>query len=181
MAHHPTIKRYALAAFQLALERDNLETWREDLGALANLWSNEDLRALLVSRAISLKDKLETLQQLLPEAEPLVHNLIGVMLTHGLAASIPQVSHEFDGLVDAHHGLSRATVTTAVAVDQALMDEIEQWLSSLAGKKLILETQVQPAIVGGFVAKVGDQLFDASTRSRLQQLREKMSSGGAAG
>lgn len=177
MAHHPTIKRYALAAFQLALERDNLETWREDLGALASLWSNEDLRALLASPAITPKDKLEMLQQLFPGAEPLVLNLAGVMLTHGLMASIPQVSREFDGLVDAHHGLSRATVTTAVAVDHALVDEIEQWLSNLTGKKLILETQVQPAIVGGFVAQVGDQLIDGSIRSRLQQLREKMSTG----
>jgi F-type H+-transporting ATPase subunit delta len=179
MAQLPSIRRYAAAAFQLALEQDKLDKWRDDLSTLAEMWSDPDLHALLTSPAIPPGDKLKVVHDLTPGAEPLVHNLVGVMLSNGLVSSLPQVAAVFQGLLDADRGHSRATITTAVEVDKPVIGEIQQWLETITGKKLIAQSDVEPVIIGGFVARVGDRLVDASTRNRLLQLREKMSAGEA--
>jgi F-type H+-transporting ATPase subunit delta len=177
MAQHSTVRRYAAAAFQLAQEQGKPDKWQADLSALAEMWSNDDLLAFLSTPAISPGRKLQFVHDLLPGAEPHVHNLVGVMLNHGLISALPQVAAEFQRLVDAQQGVSRAAVTTAVPVSETLIGQIKTWLESSTGKSLIAQAGADPSLVGGFVARVGDRLIDASTRSQLQQLREKLSTG----
>lgn len=174
MSRPSTAKRYAQAAFELALDRDDLPKWQEDLQRIADLVANDDFLAYLEAPTVPQGSKLDALKKLLPESHPLVRNLAGLLLGLDLISLAPLVSQEFNRLVDRQQGIERATVTTAVPIEPDVIEQIRQQLQDIMGTEVILTTQVSPSIIGGFVAQVGDRLIDGSTRTRLRELRASM-------
>ena len=77
----------------------------------------------------------------------------------------------FEECVDEHQGISHAEVITAVPLSDDEKRTVEEKLSELTGTKVIARLEVQPEIVGGLLARVGDRLIDGSTRGRLLALR----------
>jgi F-type H+-transporting ATPase subunit delta len=174
MSRLSTAKRYAQAAFELALEQDELPKWQSDLQRLAGLVANNDFLAYLEAPAVPETAKLEALRKLLPDALALVHNLAGVLIGLDLISLLPLISKVFDRLVDQQQGIERAIVTTAIPIEPEVVELIRRRLQDITGTKVIVTTRVSPAIIGGFVARVGDRLIDGSTRSRLKQLQGSM-------
>lgn len=177
MSRLPLAKRYAEAAFQLAIAHDGLQKWRQDLDNAVVCLRHEDFRAYLLAPEVSDTDKLGALRKVLPEPEPLVLNLLGLLLKNGSLSDLPEIEEAYRDLVDQHEGIERATVATAVAVDQNTIDQIRQRLQEITGKTLVVQPEVDPAILGGFIAQVGDQLIDGSLSTRLKELQGKMRSG----
>ncbi len=177
MTLHSTATRYAQAAFELAQEGKERSAWQESLSRLADLLDNQDLRDFLDAPLIPDPEKHAALQALAPDAPRLVHNLVGVLLRNGLVSLLPLVAQEFQRLVDQQDGVERATVTTAIPVDDDVVEAIRQRLEELTGNKVDVAVDVSPSILGGFVARVGDRLIDGSTRTRFKQLRGKMVAG----
>jgi F-type H+-transporting ATPase subunit delta len=71
-------------------------------------------------------------------------------------------------------GIEVAHVTTAIPVDEAEATQIRTRLATLTGKQVTLDLKVDPDIIGGMVAQVGDTLLDGSIRTRLQNLRKQL-------
>jgi F-type H+-transporting ATPase subunit delta len=177
MSRTSTARRYAQAAFALALERDEQDLWLEDLQRSAGSLADDEVSSYLDSPLVPEADKLRLIRQLVPQDHGLVYNLIGLMVMEGIVSLLPLVAQEFQRLVDEQQGIRRAAVTSAVAVPQAVMEAIRQRLQEITGKQIIVTAQVKPSILGGFVAQVGDRLIDGSTRTRLRTLRGRMISG----
>jgi F-type H+-transporting ATPase subunit delta len=85
-----------------------------------------------------------------------------------------QIREEFERLVDEHQGVAHAQVVTAVPLSERDKREVEERLSQMIGKKLVVEAEVDPTIMGGLVARIGDRLIDGSTRTRLTDLRRRL-------
>jgi F-type H+-transporting ATPase subunit delta len=81
---------------------------------------------------------------------------------------------EYGRLVDEHRGIAHAEVATAVPLEPEEKDKLVRRLGDLVGREIVLTTRVDPAIIGGLVARVGDKLIDGSTKSRLLALRESL-------
>jgi len=177
MTRLSTAKRYAQAALELARERDELDAWRTKLWDLAGLLEDDELTKFLEAPLVSESDKLGAIKNLLPDAPPLIYNLVGVLLTNGEISLLPLVAQALQGLIDHEQGIERATVTTAIPVDDAVMDAIRKRLQEITGKEVEITTEVSPSILGGFSARVGDRLIDGSTRTRLRQLKAEMLTG----
>jgi len=77
-------------------------------------------------------------------------------------------------MADAHEGLEHARVVTAVELDDADKDRLVKHLASMTGKKVTIETVVDPDIIGGYIARIGDKLLDGSTKARLEALRKRL-------
>jgi F-type H+-transporting ATPase subunit delta len=77
-------------------------------------------------------------------------------------------------MADAHLGLEHAKVITAIPLDEGDKKKLSERLAAITGKKIVLTTEVDPAIVGGFVARVGDKLIDGSTKAKLEALRRQL-------
>lgn len=135
---------------------------------------DDSFRAYLLAPEIPDADKLAALRRVLPEPEPLVLNLVGLLLKNGLLSDMPEIEEAYRELVDRHQGIERATVLTAVPVNQETIDQIHTRLQEITGKTLIVQPEVSPSILGGFMARVGDRLIDGSLRSRLEELGEKI-------
>ena len=76
--------------------------------------------------------------------------------------------------MDNYHGLEHAEVTTAVPLDDKDTQRLSERLGTLVGKKVVLKTEVDPQLLGGFVARIGGKLLDGSTRSRLLALKKEI-------
>lgn len=167
-------KRHAQAAFQIALERDELEIWRGDLERLSALVKDPLLFAFLESPRINFEEKGRILRQGLEGINPLVMNLALLVVARGRLDLVADMVLEYGRLVDEQRGIAHAEVATAVPIELEEKDKLIRYLSDLVGLKIVLTERVDPSIIGGLVARVGDKIIDGSTRSRLLALRESL-------
>jgi len=171
-------RRYAQAAFEIALAADELPRWQADLGRIARLVEDKRLAALLENPKLGFDAKARLLSEVIGEVSPLVLNLVYLLITRGRLGIVGDITAEFQRLLDSHQGTEQAKVITAVPLDEEDRQKISQRLSAITGKKVVLEAEVDPGLVGGFTARIGGKLLDGSTRSRLAALKRELSRGG---
>lgn len=169
-------KRYAQAIFELAREQGKLDEWATDLQLASQALQDPDFRALLSQADVPLDDKIKATATVLRDVHPLVLNLVHVLVTKGLVDSAPDLEVAYGNLLDSHHGRQRVEVTSAVPLDDSEIDRITGFVADLIRKEVVLSAQVDESIMGGLVIQIGDQLLDGSTRSRLEELRNRMHS-----
>ncbi len=178
MPRKPTSKRYAQAVFQLAQERDALDSWQGDLDSVLEKLGQEDLLNYLEAPQVGLSQKLTLVQQILPDMDDLLRNMVGLLTQRGAVRLLPEIVSHYRNLLDGHKGRERAEVITAVALNAKQEQSVKEYLASVLGKEIILHSRVDPEVVGGLIARVGDQIIDGSTRTRLQELRSKLALAG---
>lgn len=174
MAGRPTARRYARAVFDLALEGDTVEQWSSDLDLLAEAMGAEDFFALLEAPQVPVRVKYQGIDTVLAGASQLARNLASVLVDHRSVRFAGAIRDEFQALADAHNGIARAEVVTAVAMKDAERERVDVLLGELVGAKVVATERVDPEIIGGIVARVGDHLIDGSVKTRLADMRAAM-------
>jgi F-type H+-transporting ATPase subunit delta len=167
-------KRYAQAAFDIARERDELDRWVEDIRAIVDLAAQPGVVEFLASSRVPFEVKERLLRSGLADVNPLALNLARLLVQKGRIALAGQVRDEYQRLLDEHRGMAQGVVLTAVPLSEEEERAVAQRLGELTGKEIVLERQVDPEILGGLVARVGDRLIDGSTRTRLLALRRQL-------
>ena len=170
-----TARRYAQAAFELALESSNLDRWEEDLARTADVVGDPDVMGFLDAPQVSQSAKLDGISKLLADVEVMVRNTVNLMTANGDISKFPDMYRVFGEMSDEHRSIARAEVVTAVSLDDEQRALLVAGLSKLVGRNEIKITEnVDSAIIGGVVARVGDRLIDGSTRTRLQAMRNSL-------
>jgi F-type H+-transporting ATPase subunit delta len=165
-------KRYARAAFELALEKNELEVWQEGLKKMADLATDQRLMAFLQDPRIPFDAKKNLLKKGLGEIHPLVFNLAALLVNKGVLSRSEDISQQYNSLLDAHRGVERAKVTTALFLASEEKEMISRRLGEMVGRKVVIEGQANPSIIGGFIARIGDTLIDGSIRQKLETLKK---------
>ena len=106
----------------------------------------------------------------------MVRNLVNLLVTQGHVDVLPGLGVAYSALLDVHRGRQRVQVTSAVPLEQPELDRITSFVANLVQKEVVVSTEVDESILGGVVIQIGDQLLDGSTRSRLNDLRNRMHS-----
>jgi F-type H+-transporting ATPase subunit delta len=168
-------RRYAQAIFELAQEQNKLEQWSDDLTALSQAFSQPQVQTFLENPKTPRENKVKFVETVLgkqvrPEALKLAQLLVH-RDRQAYASSILQV---YTSLWNKLRGIEVAHVTTAVPVGPKEETQIRSKLAGLTGKQVTLDLKVDPDIIGGLVAQVGDTLLDGSIRTRLQNLRKQL-------
>ncbi len=167
-------RRYAEAAFGIARDHGTYAQWQSDLASIVQLVDDPAAGPYLASLRVDEDSKRRLIERALDVA-PLAKNLALLMLQRGRLHLAGQVAGEFDRLYNAEHGIAIAEVTTAVPVSDGERQAIERRLQEITGAREVrIRSHVDPAIIGGMVARVGDRLIDGSTRTRLLQLRRAL-------
>ena len=168
-------RRYAQAAFHIAVEQDEIESWLEDLTLLARALDNDEFAAFLDAPQVSISHKVEIIRDTLGDSVgPLALNLTSLLASRSVAHAMPRIVDEFQALVDAHRGIERAEVVSAVPLNDGQTRRIEELLQDITGKEVRLTSRVEPQVLGGLVARVGDRVIDGSTRTKLQVMRREL-------
>lgn len=168
-------RRYAEAMFDIALKQHSLDRTLEDVQAIAQVFSHRTLAYLLSEPKVSAQRKETVLRQFLGEkVQPISLNLALLVVERGLVEAMPGIARELNQLVLNYKNQAVAEVTTATRIDGAQMNQIKQALERRTGKTILVNSHVQPEILGGVIARVGDQVIDGSVRSRLSSLRHEL-------
>jgi len=171
-------KRYAQAAFELALEKDDLENWQVDLRKLTRIATDMRLMSLLENPKLPFNTKKTLLEERLRKVTPLVLNLACLLMSRGKLKIIGNVSRQYDQLLDVHHGIEHAEVATALPLDDENKARLANRLGEMVGHKIIIDAQTDPSIIGGFRARIGDMLIDGSIHNTLESLRKSLTGAG---
>jgi F-type H+-transporting ATPase subunit delta len=171
-------RRYAEAAFQLAVAEGALDRWRDELALAAALAGDERALRVLASPVVPMTDRRATLERLLGgRVTPTVHNLVSLLTVRGRIDILPAVSAEYDRLLDRERGIVRATVISAQPLSPDEVTAVQARVEAMTGAQVRLEAAVDPALIGGLTVQVGDRLLDASVRGRLERLRSQLMAG----
>jgi F-type H+-transporting ATPase subunit delta len=171
-------RRYAEAAFDIALRDNSIDVWRGELESAAAVVEAERVGRALANPSIPLETRLATSEQTfgrLVGRKGL--NLIGLMLRRGRIQELPRLAAEFRRLDNERQGITQATATSASALTKEEVAALTGRLEDYTGGRVELDVQVDPSLLGGLVVRVGDRLIDGSVRSRLERLRNKLVSG----
>ena len=167
-------KRYAEAVFDIARANGSFDRWSTELEAVAQVQKDPEVAALLATPAIGLAVKESIVTKMLPGLSPEAANLVRLLLRRGRFALAQQIADHYRLMVNEYRGITTAEVTSAVPLTAEELRAIEQRLSAITGRQVVAETTVDRSILGGIVARIGDQLIDASVRGRLESLRKRL-------
>ena len=171
-------RRYAGAIFDIGMKQNTLDRTLEDVQEIAKLFSIRKLSYLLREPNIPAERKEAAIRQALAsKVLPTSLNLALLVVQRGLVELMPNIARELHQLVLDYKNEATAQVTTAKQLDTSTQRQVQQALERMTGKKIVLETRVQPDILGGVVARVGDQVIDGSVERRLKLLQQQLLTG----
>lgn len=169
--------RYAKALLELGKETGELARLCDDMARLADTYvSSAELRDAVESPLVSPDAKRAIVQEIAEKLETTItaKNTVSFLCDRRRMRALPGIAQALRELADAHEGVIRAEVATARPLDAAYLAKLQAQLERVTGRKVVLDTREDPALLAGVVARVGDRVFDGSLLSRLRQLREAM-------
>lgn len=168
-------KRYAQAAFDLAKDQGTLDQWEHDLRSLVDIVQDPEMTVFFENPAIPAEAKKQVLGDLLAQPDQQYsRNFALLLLERDRLSELPEVVEFFHELILRDRGIVVAEVTTAIDMTPGEQQAVEDRLSRILGKKILMRPRVDSSIIGGIVARVGDDLIDGSVRTQLTQLRRQM-------
>ena len=176
MSSAELIDGYAQAMFAVARAEDVLPAVEDELYAFGKaLEQNTSLRESLTDAALPAENKKAVVRDLIGErANPVTLSLLGFVIDAGRAREIPKIVDELANRAaqDRQHAL--AEVRSAVELSAAQRDRLAAALSRATGRQVDVKVVVDPSVIGGVVARVGDLVFDGSVASRLEDAKHAL-------
>ena len=167
-------RRYAKALMELGHESGTLDALVAEIGAIGDAVSqNAELRSLLhnpeVSRAARKSILIEIAQRL--GAGTIARNTVAFLADSGRLDILPAIAQALREQAARRAGILRASVTSAIALDDAFVSRLTQALERRFKQRVVVSRTVDPTLLAGVVTRVGDTVIDGSLRARLRDLR----------
>jgi F-type H+-transporting ATPase subunit delta len=167
---------YAEAALGLIDTNAGAEGICEELNAIVELMDHVEGSAELLTASLISRDERQRLVQRVFQGRcsEEVLALLGVMARNERLSLLREVARQFRRMLNVREGKVEVAVTTAVELDGPGRDRLVAMLGEALGAEPLLKTEVDGALVGGAVVKVGDRVFDASIAAELKRLRQSI-------
>ena len=175
MSEIQVASRYAKSLIDLAGEQNVLEPVRKDIELfLETCRANTELQAILKNPIISLDKKAAILDGIFAgKLNEMILSFFKIVIRKGRSEVLYATAKEFISQYNIIKNVVKATVTSASPLSKENISQIEEVVKSATNGEVILTSQVDPNLIGGFVLKVGDKQFDTSISSKLNKLRKE--------
>ena len=172
-------RRYAEAFVQTAADagEDKMQSVREELKAFAAAVDDVfDLSNLLMNPAVTSDERVKALDKVMGEIQlsELTQRFLRLLAEKDRINEIREVAEVYDELADARTGRVQAHVASAIELNEATVGELRRALEKRTGKKIEMNVEVDPSLIGGVRAQVGSFVFDGTIRSELDRLRTQL-------
>ena len=171
-------RRYASALLALATESGKLDKITADLNDFAAAWdSSKELRSVFENPSVSIDVRRKVLRDVATASnmDPLLRNTLLLVSDRGRMSQLSHIVEAFKTLAEARSGRVRAEVVTATELPDAFFEQLQKTLERVTGKQVTVAKRVDPSILGGVVARIGDHVFDGSVKNRLAELKHELS------
>ena len=171
-------RRYAEAAFQLAARDNALDAYADGLDVAASVAGQGEALEVLRNPARPLKQRTDLVDALLGGRVPEpVLKLVGLLVERGRIDRLPAVASDYRRMLDDERGVVQAVAKTAMPLSSDETAALQKKVASMTGRTVALKVEVDESLIGGITVRVGDTLYDASVRGRLERLRERLVAG----
>ena len=170
-------KRYAKAAFDLAIESGAQSRLFDDMQTLGGMIaSSDDLRVVLASPRVGREEAESMLAALAKKAkiDDIMTNSVVLMARKGRKDMVPAMLSALDVLFAVHAGQVTAAITSAQSLSAKQSESLKKTLQDMAGQTVTIEENVDETILGGLVVRVGSTLIDDSVSGKLDRLKRKL-------
>jgi F-type H+-transporting ATPase subunit delta len=170
-------RRYANALFQLAEESGRVDEVRGEIALLARvLAQHRELEDVLLRPLYPVAQRRAVLAAVAERlgASPLWKSFLSYLVDRRRLVQFEGIRAEYERLADERAGKTRASVRAASELSDEQRQRLQRALSARVGREVELAVEVDPGLLGGLVAQVGDVVYDGSLRTQLRQLRERL-------
>ena len=169
---------YARSLFEVAKDQGKLDDVREQIGEFADaLDGNRQLTIFFFSPFFSSQEKKDGLSRAVTGADEIVANFLELLIDKHRMPAIFRIRRQLDELWERENKVLPVQITSATQLDEETVKRIGDRIGQETGQHVELTAQIEPAILGGIVLRVGNQILDASIRARLDRLRRQVARG----
>jgi F-type H+-transporting ATPase subunit delta len=166
---------YSRALFEAAKDNDVVDRIHEELAQVDDaLRQDRDLRLFFFSPYFTSDEKKDAVGRVLEGADERLVNFLRLLTERHRMPLLPRIRRQFDAMWAEENRLLPVSVTSAVELDESLVDDIGRRIQDQTGRSVELSANVDPEVLGGLVVRVGNMVLDASVRNRLEQLRKQV-------
>jgi len=166
---------YARALFEAARDNDVLDRVHDELGEFADaLESERNLQVFLFSPYFSSEEKKDGVKRIVSDADEHLVNFLELLAERHRMPALFRIRRTFDDMWAEENKLLPVTVTSAVDLDESLVNDIGKRIEEQTGRQVELSSKVDPGVLGGLQVRVGNMVLDATVRNRLEQLRKQV-------
>ena len=166
---------YARSLFEVAKEHDVLDELHEQLGQFADeLSTNRELQVFFFSPYFSSAEKKDGVEKVVEDGNPYLVNFLKLVAERHRMPAVFRIRREFDELWREENKLLPVRITSAIELDEDLVKSIGNRIEEQTGRRIELDANVDPDVIGGLVLRVGNMVMDASVRGRLDRLRREV-------
>ena len=166
---------YARSLFEVAKEHDVLDRVHDELAQFTEALSEDrNLQVFLFSPYFSSGEKQKGVTSIVSDADERFVNFLELLAERHRMPALFRIKREFDALWAEEHQLLPVTVTSAIELDEGLVDEIGKRIQDQTGRKVELSSHVDPDVLGGLMVRVGNMVLDGTVRNRLERLRKQV-------
>ncbi len=169
--------QYANALADIALEQGAAEPALKQLGEFGAAFAESaELRTFLESPEVTREAKHGVIEKLSARmgVSKIIRNFLFVMVDNQRTSLLPDTLKVFQKVIRQRQGIAEAAVSSATNLNEAQKKQLLQTLERLTGKKIQATYELEPELLGGAVVRIGDTIYDGSVRSRLNELRVRL-------
>jgi F-type H+-transporting ATPase subunit delta len=173
-------RRYAKALLLIGKEDGKIDTYREELGAFANLVEQEkNLQQVLVNPLYDADGRKKVLTRVMDDLKlsQAMTTFLLFLFDKGRIGFLGSINDFFQKFADELKGVARASLVSATELSSETIDKIRSALSERTGKDIILEVEQDSGLIGGIVTRIGDLVLDGSVKTQLLNMRESLKRG----
>ncbi len=173
-------RRYAKALIQLATEEGAVDKIQDELKSFESAFAaHPECSAVFSSPAFTMEAKRDLLKEILGSLpiSTTVANFLMLLLDKKRLDQLPFILACYSVFADDLSGIVRGTVSSALPLADAQVTEIREALEKSMGKKVLLQVDYDPSLIGGVVTKIGDRIFDGSIKTQLDRIQDILQKG----
>lgn len=169
-------ERYALSLYEVAKDEGKAAEMLEELDAVSRICkSSPDLIKVLKTPSIQFSEKKTMLETIFAgRIDQYLLNFLMLITEKGRAGLLHEMAQSYKEQYYFDEGVCEVTAITAAPMDKQLSDKLRKKMCAVTGKKVVLQTKVDPALIGGIVVKVNNEQIDTSVRTRLEELAQQL-------
>jgi F-type H+-transporting ATPase subunit delta len=166
---------YARSLFEVAQEHDTLDDIKEQLGQFADeMDSNRELQVFFFSPYFSSAEKKDGVQKVIDNGDEHLVRFLELLAERHRLPALFRIRREYDRLWAEENQLLPVTITSAVELDEDTVNDLGKKIEDQTGQDIELTAKVDPDLIGGLRMQVGNMVYDATIRGRLDKLRREV-------